>query len=292
MFSGTVGAPAVPRCPMMRTLAGGLRNWLDDLSKRRPRDLVLSQTRPQPIVWTPELVARFWDGFSETSLEALSFSRTAGSLLADIVAHHLPPGTRCLDFGAGSGDLCAELLRRGLPTAAYEPSQGRRQSIHERFRDEPRFLGLVESPTRERFDVVFAVEVLEHVLDSEWHQTLHRLTEFLEMDGLVVITTPNNENLELGACYCPVSNVIFHRWQHVRSFTAATLSAAMRQAGIAPVVVHELEFSQLLLAPLKAQMSPDEEASLPDYLLHLRQDVPAKMGSEASLLYLGRKGGR
>lgn len=277
---------------MIRSITGGLRKWASSLSKDDVRGRERGETRPQPLRWTPELVQRFWDGFAQTSLEALSFSRTAGALLVDAVAHHLPPGTRCVDFGAGSGDLCAELLRRGLPTAAYEPSTRRCGSIRARFGAEPHFLGLIDGGTRESFDVLFAVEVLEHVLDEEWKPTLRRLTRSLKAGGLVIVTTPNNENLELGACYCPVSNLTFHRWQHVRSFTAATLSRALRQVGIEPIVTHQLEFSPALLAPLGAQMSPDEEAALPNYLQNLRRDVPVKMGSEGSLLYLGRKGRR
>jgi 2-polyprenyl-3-methyl-5-hydroxy-6-metoxy-1,4-benzoquinol methylase len=240
-------------------------------------------------VWTPALVERFWTGFSHTRLEELSFSRAAARPLLLAVGHHVTPDRRCLDFGAGSGDLLAYLLQQGYSAAAWEPSIGRQAAMRARFAETPGFLGVHGPDSTDRFDVVFAVEVFEHILDEQLDASLRHLARLLKPGGVLVVTTPHNEDLELGMCYCPVSNTLFHRWQHVRSFTAGTLSILLRRYGIHPIAVHLVEFNPALFEPLAGARSQQAEAALPDYLQGIRRDVPVRMAAENSILYIGRR---
>ena len=50
------------------------------------------------------------------------------------------------------------------------------------------------------------------------------------------MTTPSNEDLEAGTVGCPACGCLFHRMQHIRSFTAETLTRMVEEAGFAPVV--------------------------------------------------------
>lgn len=209
----------------------------------------------------------------------------AGGGLALAVRHHLPPDVTCLDFGAGSGDLIQPLLEAGCTVAALERAQQRRATLEERFRHRPNFAGVIDAESRRVFDVVFVVEVMEHVLEEEFETTVQLIYRFVRPGGLLIITTPNHEDLDLGMCYCPVSNVLFHRWQHVRSITVDSLTALWARHGVDPIAVHQLEFTPALLAPLANTATN----ALPDYLRDLRQDRSMRMGSEASILYLGRR---
>lgn len=241
--------------------------------------------KPRRLTWTPKLVSQFWNGMAQTSLEQLSFSRLAGSWLALAVAHHLPPNVSCLDFGAGSGDLIQPLLEAGCTVAALERAKKRRATLEERFRHRHNFAGVIDASSHRVFDVVFVVEVMEHVLEEEFEATVQLIYRFLRPGGLLIITTPNHEDLDLGMCYCPTSNVLFHRWQHVRSMTVESLTALWERHGVDPIAVHQLEFTPALLAPLRDATAD----ALPDYLRDLRQDRSMRMGSEASILYLGRR---
>lgn len=67
-------------------------------------------------------------------------------------------------------------------------------------------------------DCVFAVEIIEHLSDTYLSATLNEIYRILKPGGYLIITTPNNEDLEANKTICPECGCIFHRWQHVRSW--------------------------------------------------------------------------
>ena len=134
------------------------------------------------------------------------------------------------------------------------------------------------------------VEVIEHILDEQLDETLGRLAALTKPAGTLVVTTPNNEDLDLGMAYCPVSNLLFHRWQHVRSFTRETLCAVLDRFGFDEVVTHHVSFDDAIYCPTDPIWGqPDPEAPLPDYITKLRRNEQARIGNENTLLYIGRK---
>lgn len=245
---------------------------------------------PRRLEWTPHLVERFWAGFAQTRLTEYAFSRHGGKSLILAVEHHLPKDGTVLDFGAGDGELAERLLERGYQVAVYEPSSRRERRLLGRVAGHEGFLGVVGPETTEQFDVVLMIEVIEHVLDQELDGVLRRVHRLLKDGGTLIVTTPNNEDLELGMAYCPVSNTLFHRWQHVRSFTGESLSCLLSRYGISPVVVHRIEFRPALFEPFDSRWGGQEfTAESPSHLVALRTDIPTRMGSEANLLFIGRK---
>jgi SAM-dependent methyltransferase len=250
-------------------------------------------TRGLPVerlVWSPALVDKFWTGVAQTRLTEYDFARQGGKSVIIAVEHHLPKGGRILDFGAGNGELADLLLERGYQVAAYEPSRGRVGHLRDCLAGRSGFLGVLEPEIQEQFDVVLMVEVIEHILDQELDPTFRRVRGLLKDGGILIVTTPNNEDLDLGMAYCPVSNMLFHRWQHVRSFTAGSLSSLLNRYGILPVAVHHLEFRSDLYVPYDphwagAQFVP----GTPAHLTALRGDVPVRHGNEANLLFIGRR---
>jgi 2-polyprenyl-3-methyl-5-hydroxy-6-metoxy-1,4-benzoquinol methylase len=199
---------------------------------------------PKELQWTRELVNKFWDGVSQTPLTELSFARLNGQKLIHYVGNHLPPSVTCLDFGSGGGDLIALLVKRGCRAAAFEPSEERSKDlVSSPFAGNPNFLGVVDNDSTDTFDVVIAAEVLEHVLDAELPEVVNRLRRFLSPGGTLIATTPNNEDLKSAIVYCPVSDLIFHRWQHLRSFTAESLDACLSTGGFRRIEDHRVDFS-------------------------------------------------
>jgi SAM-dependent methyltransferase len=247
-------------------------------------------TQVQRLEWTPELVDRFWAGFAQTRLTEYSFSRLGGRSLVLAVEHHLPHDGTILDYGAGDGELVGLLLDRGYKVAAYEPSGKRNERLTDRVSGREGFLGLVGLQAKEQFDVVLMVEVIEHILDGELDGALRRLYRFLKKGGTLIVTTPNKEDLELGMAYCPVSDTLFHRWQHVRSFTAESLSALLKRHRFTPIVVHQLEFRPELFVPFDQRWAGDQfVAESPAYFKDLRTDTPVEIGNASNLLFIGRK---
>lgn len=246
--------------------------------------------KPVPLRWTPELVARFWDGVSQTSLNDLSFAKQGGRGLAVVIDHLLPRDGRIVDFGAGDGDMVRHLAQRGFKVAAYEPSSDRCASLSERLADCPGFLGTIGDHGRERFDAAVMAEVVEHILDDELEETLGRLASLVRRGGTLIVTTPDNEDLDQNMVYCPVSNTVFHRWQHVRSFTRESLCALLDGFGFDEVVTHHLPFDDRYYVPWDNFWGdPGAAGEPPDYLAQLRRNEPTRIGNQSNLLFVGRK---
>lgn len=193
--------------------------------------------------WTHELIEKFWTGVSQTRLSELSFSKLNADYLIEVIVDHLQPQGRHLDFGAGEGDLVRALLEKGYATAAYEPVIARSALFPADITTHPKYLGAANSAGSERFDVVLMIEVIEHVLEEDLPGVLQKVKSSLVDGGTLIVTTPDTEDLELASAFCPTCETLFHRWQHLRSFTAPSLAALFARHGFACVLQREVDFS-------------------------------------------------
>ena len=258
---------------------------------REPRTVTPPRAlAPERLQWTPELVERFWNGIRQTRLVEFNFSRQAGKALVLSIEHLLPRSGTVLDFGAGDGDLVALLLERGYRVAAYEPSAVRKNALAMRFGTHPLFAGVVGSEEARAFDTVLLCEVVEHILDDDFDNVLRRVAQLTVVGGRIIVTTPNNEDLELGMCYDPVTNMMFHKWQHVRSFTAKSLAQTIGRYGFDELVTHQIGLDDNLFVPfdpLWGGAAPQD--ALPSHITHLRSNQPGTIGTQNNLVYIGTR---
>jgi glycosyltransferase involved in cell wall biosynthesis/2-polyprenyl-3-methyl-5-hydroxy-6-metoxy-1,4-benzoquinol methylase len=232
--------------------------------------------------WTAERVSSFWSNISGTPLDKLSFGLNSGEALLRSVERWLVPDGRHLDVGAGEGHMAAMLAEAGYPVAVLEPAIGRTRTLTNRLKGQPGFLGLVESLDRlsERsFDVVFACEVVEHVLEDELADFFTLLASALKPGGRLILTTPNREDLNRSLVYSPTANVLFHRWQHVRSFDRVSFERLLAEHGFAVEVVHAID-----LAAAQGGASPFFE-------LIIGGNDPVTHGRGAGLLLIAHREG-
>jgi 2-polyprenyl-3-methyl-5-hydroxy-6-metoxy-1,4-benzoquinol methylase len=236
----------------------------------------------KPVRWTPDLVSNFWDALTQTKLLDIGFSKLAGRYLFEAVKWHLTPGARHLDFGAGDGDFVELLATGGYPAAAFESSERRRQALLDRLAGKAGFLGAIGPDARESFDAVFMIEVIEHILDEQVGSTLELIRRFLNPSGRLVVTTPNSENLDHAMCVCPTDGSVFHRWQHVKSFSAESLTALLNEHGFEPVVIHRLELSDRIFGEGGADLLRDP------FWAHLFEtERPLSVGTGENLVWIG-----
>jgi len=193
--------------------------------------------------WTPELVDRFWSAVATTRLDELAFGRLAGAELVKLIQPYLQPGGTHLDYGAGSGHIVRLLVDGGWRVAAYDPSADRGSVLAGLVGGRAEFLGMVGPESEEQFDVVLLFEVIEHILDADLSASLERLRRFVKPGGRIIVSTPNNEDLDLASAYCPASNRLFHRWQHMRSFTPQGLEQTFARHGFRRVFLGLADFS-------------------------------------------------
>jgi 2-polyprenyl-6-hydroxyphenyl methylase/3-demethylubiquinone-9 3-methyltransferase len=115
------------------------------------------------------------------------FSRNARSL-------NCLSGLRMLDIGCGAGLLCEPFTRLGAQVIGVDPSAtniaaAKLHADRGHLSIDYRCTTVEEMDHRERFDVVLAMEVVEHVTDVGMF--LNRCAAMLKPGGLMVVSTIN-----------------------------------------------------------------------------------------------------
>ena len=195
------------------------------------------QTAVEPlqhdIIWSPERIRRFWDyNGSNNALEDTYFSRLRGRALVDFVSRRIRIGV-ALDLGCGRGDLVGYLLEKHQ-AGGVDQSPDSVATVKRRFDNHPNFRGARTNTDQlgdASVDTIFIVEVVEHLDDRTLASVLSEARRLLRPGGHLVLTTPNEEDLEASKVMCPECAAVFHRWQHVRSWSPESLVAHVRSFG-------------------------------------------------------------
>lgn len=166
--------------------------------------------------WTPESISSFWNIAAQSPLMNKSFSKLHGQSLVSLIKKFVEVTKKICDFGAGSGDLISLLLQNGYHAGAFEPSKNRCSDFPHAVLKHPHFLGF---NTNTRYDCVLCFEVLEHIHNNNLDESLNTIQAMLKKDGILFGSVPYSENLEDNYCICPHCKAMFHKWQHMRSFT-------------------------------------------------------------------------
>lgn len=87
----------------------------------------------------------------------------------------------------------------------------------------------------ETYSAACVVDTIEHLPDDELRPLMATLYRVLREGGTLIIVTPNQEKLRIGETVCPDCGSMFHRVQHVRSWTAGSLSAFLSACGFETV---------------------------------------------------------
>lgn len=204
------------------------------------------ETKPEParhdVTWTPERIKRFWDFQSSSdAMEDEYFSKLRGRALIDFVARRIRIGS-AFDMGCGRGDLIGYLLGKHEAGGADQSPESV-AATNRKFEGHPRFRGAfvgTDEVLSELADTVFIVEVVEHLDDATLDSVLKEARRLLKPGGHLVLTTPNEENLQASQVMCPECACVFHRWQHVRSWTPDSLAKHVSAFGFEGTAVATL----------------------------------------------------
>jgi 2-polyprenyl-3-methyl-5-hydroxy-6-metoxy-1,4-benzoquinol methylase len=190
--------------------------------------------------WDPASITRFWNHFAtRPGTVDMYFSTMLGAGVAELLSRSgvLHPGMSVLDYGCGPGYLASHLLAAGAEVRGIDSATESVAMANARLGDDPRWKGAVVSPhppapvDDASFDLVTCLETVEHLDDDALSAVLSDIARLLRPGGAVLVTTPNNEVLEDSFVYCPFCDSEFHAMQHVRSFDADSLRAALSGAG-------------------------------------------------------------
>ena len=158
-----------------------------------------------------------------------------------------------LDFGCGAGFFLDHLCHTNKKFSGCDLSEASIRAVQEKFSDHPNFLGGLTSEDlgkfQEHFDLAFMLEVVEHLEDEPLSTALANLRSLIKPGGRLIITTPNEEKLSDNWICCPDTGRIFHRWQHVRSWSAQSLSQTVEDAGFEVETAYSSNVLALGLSP-------------------------------------------
>ena len=181
------------------------------------------------------MVQNFWDYLSRDPETYFTYRHSVE--IVRQITPHLKANGKILDYGCGPGFLLQKLLAAGFHAAGLDTSDDTRQTVAEKFKGEQTFLGVFDQAellnTDLRFDAITIIEVVEHLYDEQLDDLIAVIKKLLNPGGRIIVTTPNEEILEKNYILCPVSNQLFHRWQHVRSWSANSLTRYLEDRGFA-----------------------------------------------------------
>ena len=172
---------------------------------------------------------------------------------------------RLLDIGCGFG-FAADAARRlaGWSVVGVEPSAwGRRGAKALRLDISDRYFGPSHPLSTERFDLIHASEVLEHICDPV--PFLELLKAQLAVDGILVLTTPNGDALDQ-VINATMRGAVLSVGAHAVLFSKASLESTLTRIGFANVDVSIRGCTLVAFAS--------------DTVLALAQFQPAKIGAD------------
>jgi 2-polyprenyl-3-methyl-5-hydroxy-6-metoxy-1,4-benzoquinol methylase len=216
------------------------------------------------------MVTRFWD-FERTRPENF-FSFQVGAVIARKFRKILPKNANIVDYGAGRGFLVEDMLANGMHCGAVEFGNEAVTELNQKFQGRPLFLGAQTHDAlarwREKFEGAFLIEVVEHLYDSELAAALSAVRELLKPGGILIVTTPNEEDRSKHFICSPESGLLFHSFQHVRSWSAVSLRALLEGHGFSCIEAATTDFGASILALRRTMALPLRIGrSLSKYLL-------------------------
>src|SRR5262245_55234220 len=129
------------------------------------------------LVWTPEMVRRFWA--YESKHPENFFSYQVSSVLVRRFRKHL--SGEIIDYGAGGGHLVEDLLHCGYRCGAVESNAS---ELNFRFAENRFFLGARSfsdlAGWQGKFSTALLIEVVEHLYDKELADCLSSIHALLK----------------------------------------------------------------------------------------------------------------
>jgi len=201
---------------------------------------------PRPLEWNAEKVSSFWN--FHVANHTSFFADQVGKQIVEFFGNRFDRDCKILDFGAGSGALTRHLLQRGNFVGAFDVNSVVVQRLDRELHDHPRFLGAFSEDALQKFEgtfnIIFLLEVIEHLSDEELSKLMKSCRALLCENGMLIITTPNNEDLSKSLVFCPECGHFFHRWQHQRAWSSISLRHSLTDFGFAPVDIGETFFAR------------------------------------------------
>lgn len=204
------------------------------------------------IEWDDDKVSRLWDYYSRTPpYSEIYFSKIFGRQILRQSGLPLKRELDVLDFGCGPGFLWQHIKQlgarwhyTGLDFSSDSLDQTTIENVeNNKFAGLHKIKSLPSDLDESSFDAVLLIEVIEHLSDEHLNATIKEIFRLLRQGGVVVISTPNEEELSLSKKMCPECGAIFHEFQHVRNWSGESLQKYLLKHGFRMRKINTLDFN-------------------------------------------------
>lgn len=192
---------------------------------------------PHDVEWDDKKISNFWNVFSDIHKTGY-FAEQVGEEVLQYVKKHIDINGKIIDYGCGNGYLIGLLLDKKIEVVCgCDYSKDSVEHVNNRYQNNKKYGGCNQNETMPTkfsnnfFNVAFLLETIEHLFKEHLPETLTELNRIITADGYLIITTRNNEDLNDLKVVCPDCGAIFHRVQHINSFTDKSLTNLMKQFG-------------------------------------------------------------
>lgn len=188
------------------------------------------------LIWTDKNLKKFWDYWSDK--EEDYFTEVFGDVIVSLFNEYFKNNPKCVDYGCGTGGLVKSLVSNGIKTIGIDYNQKSVNSVKDKFKMYPSFEGTysVEELRKDEAkkidaDIVFSIETIEHVLSGNLNEYFSSIKNIMTDNSLLIISCPNDEDIQSAKVYCPDSDLTFHPMQHVRSLNKKSLAELVETQG-------------------------------------------------------------
>ncbi|WP_375207909.1 class I SAM-dependent methyltransferase [Hyphococcus sp.] len=144
----------------------------------------------------------------------------------------LTKGRRFLDVGGSIGTAAEAARRLGFEASSIELDEAAVEKGRELFPDVTHHVGVIDDlPAKEKFDLIFLAEIIEHVIDPEG--LARSVFDRLGPGGIVFLTTPDAGHFRRPGNVMSWKSV--KPPEHLTLFTRKGLRALFAKAGFSPI---------------------------------------------------------
>jgi len=202
-----------------------------------------SEDVKQTVKWDSEKLREFWE-FEYKVRQSHFFSGVYTKPVSRLIRKQIGKNReRILDLGCGNGDMVRSLAKYYPSVSGADIPSSKLEELKSHSTSRVQFYSNDELDDLDMsFDAITSIEIIEHLSDSEMETHIDQIKKLLKPDGVAFISVPNSEDLEVSFMRCPDCGTVFHKVQHMQSWTSERLKSYLQSRGFEVIKIGTTNF--------------------------------------------------
>lgn len=207
--------------------------------------------RREKIIWNVDNINRLWAYYASLDMDGTNyFGYQAGMAIVHLCSFFVDNLQECevLDYGSGMGHIIERFLDKKVNISGVDMSKEEVEIVNRKYSGNPYFHGVKLFDGKalpfkdDNFSLITCTECIEHILPEHMDNLLDELYRVLKPGGVILFTTPNEEELRKEEMCCPECNTIFHKYGHVSTFSAKSLTGLIEKHNYETILCATTDF--------------------------------------------------